>query len=85
MSNVVIYLTPICPYCSRARQLLERKGVDYTIIDVAADSVLRDEMIRRSGRETVPQIFINQQHIGGFDDMAALDVDGALDKILGLD
>ena len=85
MSNVVIYLTPICPYCNRARRLLEKKGVAYTIIDVAADSVLRSEMISRSGRETVPQIFINEQHIGGFDDMAALDVDGALDKILELD
>ncbi len=85
MSNVVIYLTPICPYCNRARRLLEKKGVDYTIIDVAVDSALWDEMIRRSGRETVPQIFIDHQHIGGFDDMAALDTDGELDKILGLD
>ncbi len=84
MSNVVIYLTPICPYCNRARRLLERKGVEYTIIDVARDTALRDEMERRSGRETVPQIFIDHQHIGGFDDMAALDLDGELDKILGL-
>jgi len=85
MSNVVIYLTPICPYCSRARRLLEDKGVDYTIIDVAVDRALWEEMIRRSGRETVPQIFIGHQHIGGFDDMAALDMNGELDKILGLD
>ncbi len=84
MSNVVIYLTPICPYCNRARRLLEGKGVEYTIIDVARDTALRDEMERRSGRETVPQIFIDHQHIGGFDDMAALDLDGELDKILGL-
>ena len=84
MSNVVIYLTPICPYCDRARRLLERKGVEYTIIDVARDTALRDEMVRRSGRETVPQVFIDHRHIGGFDDMAALDLDGELDKILGL-
>ena len=85
MSNVVVYLTPISPYCNRARQLLEQKGVDYSIIDVAGDSALWDEMLRRSGRETVPQIFVGQKYIGGFDDMAALDMDGELDKILGLD
>ncbi len=85
MPNVVIYLTPICPYCNRARQLLANKGVDYTIIDVADDSASWDEMTQRSGRETVPQIFIDHQHIGGFDDMAALDMHGELDRMLGLD
>ena len=84
MSNVVIYLTPICPYCNRARRLLEKKGVEYTIIDVARDTALWNEMVRRSGRETVPQIFIDHQHVGGFDEMAALDLDGELDRILGL-
>ena len=85
MSNVVIYLTPICPYCSRARRLLDKKGVAYTVIDVAGDDDLWAEMSKRSGQETVPQVFIDDRHIGGFDDMAALDVDGELDRILGLD
>ena len=84
MSNVVIYLTPICPYCSRARRLLDKKGVAYTVIDVAGNGDLWAEMSKRSGQETVPQVFIDDRHIGGFDDMAALDVDGELDRILGL-
>ena len=84
MVNVVIYLTPICPYCIRARRLLDKKGVDYTVIDVAGNGTLWEEMSERSGRETVPQVFIGDQHIGGFDDMAALDMDGELDRILGL-
>lgn len=84
MPNVVIYLTPICPYCVRARFLLDKKGVEYTVIDVATDTKLWDEMSRRSKRDTVPQVFIDDRHVGGFDDMAALDVDGELDELLGL-
>ncbi len=84
MTSVVIYVTPICPFCVQARRLLDKKGVEYTVIDVAGDGTLWDEMSRRSGRATVPQVFIGERHIGGFDDMAALDVDGELDRILGL-
>jgi len=84
MPNVVIYLTPVCPYCVRARHLLDKKGVEYTVIDVADDTELWDEMSRRSRRDTVPQVFIDDIHVGGFDDMAALDVDGELDELLGL-
>ena len=84
MPNVVIYLTPACPYCVRALRLLDKKGVEYTVIDVANDTALWDEMSKRSKRDTVPQIFIDEIHVGGFDDMAALDVDGELDEMLGL-
>ncbi len=84
MPNVVIYLTPICPYCARARRLLDKKGVDYTVIDVANNTKLWHEMTKRSQRETVPQIFIDDVHVGGFDDIAALDVEGELDEMLGL-
>jgi len=84
MPNVVVYLTPHCPYCTRARRLLEKKGVEYSIIDVASDGRLWEEMIERSRRYTVPQIFIDDLHVGGFDDMAALDLEGRLDEVLGL-
>ncbi len=81
-----MYTTMFCPYCSRARTLLERKGVDFTEIDIMEGPGRRDEMIRRAGgRRTVPQIFIDGEHIGGCDDMMALDRAGGLDKKLGLD
>lgn len=82
MAKVVIYLTPHCPYCTRARALLDRKGADYTVIDVGIDPSLWREMSARSGRDTVPQIFIDETHVGGYDDMAALDAEGALDPLL---
>ncbi len=82
--NVVVYVTPLCPYCSRARRLLDKKGVEYTVINVAADSRLWDEMTERSRRYTVPQIFIGEHHVGGFDDMTVLDMEGRLDELLGL-
>src|SRR5260370_32901962 len=67
MAEVEIYTTMFCPFCSRARALLERKGVDFTEIDIMEEPGRRDEMIRRAGgRRTVPQIFINGEHIGGF-------------------
>ena len=84
MQNVVIYLTPLCPYCTRARRLLDKKGVEYTVLNVAADDRLWNEMIDRSQRHTVPQIFVDDIHVGGFDDMAALDMEGRLDELLGL-
>jgi glutaredoxin 3 len=85
MPEVEIYTTMFCPYCARARALLERKGVDYTEIDIIEEPQRRDEMIRRAGgRTTVPQIFIDNEHIGGCDDMVALDRAGKLDPKLGI-
>jgi glutaredoxin 3 len=86
MAEVEMYTTMFCPYCAHARALLEKKGVDFTEIDIMEEPGRRDEMIRRAGgRSTVPQIFINGEHIGGCDDMVALDRAGGLDKKLGLD
>ena len=84
MAKVEMYSTMWCPYCARARALLERKGVEFIEIDLMEQPGRRDEMIRRAGgRTTVPQIFINGEHIGGSDDMAALDRAGQLDAKLG--
>ena len=83
MANTEIYYTSWCPYCHQARALLERKGVTYTGIDLTHASADEIQAMReRSGRTSVPQIFINDQHIGGFDDLAALDRAGDLDAIL---
>ncbi|MCC2110656.1 MAG: glutaredoxin 3 [Hyphomicrobiales bacterium] len=82
MANVVIYTTSICPYCFRAKRLLEKKGVAYDEIDVGGDPAERAVMTERSGRYTVPQIFIGDRHVGGFDDLAELDMDGELDELL---
>lgn len=84
MSKVVVYSTHYCPYCVRAKQLLDRKGVQYDEIFVDDDEALRAKMMQLSGRRTVPQIFINDQPIGGFDDLAALDRQGELDRLLNL-
>jgi len=85
MSRVEIYSTLFCPYCARAKTLLERKGVAYKNIDIIEDTSKRDEMLQRSGgRTSVPQIFIDGEHVGGFDDLAALDRAGKLDGKLGL-
>lgn len=82
MADVIMYSTAYCPYCSRARDLLDAKGVTYTDIRIDDEPTKREEMISKSGRRTVPQIFINGQHIGGCDDMYALDQQGQLDKLL---
>jgi glutaredoxin 3 len=82
MAKVQVYATGWCPYCSRARQLLQSKGVEIEEIDVEGRPGARAEMIARSGRRTVPQIFINQTHIGGCDDLIALDDRGGLDPLL---
>ncbi|NQY01795.1 MAG: glutaredoxin 3 [Halieaceae bacterium] len=82
MADVKMYTTRLCPYCMRARMLLESKGVAFTDIAVDADPELRREMMQLSGRHTVPQIWIGDQHVGGFDDMAALDRQGKLDELL---
>ncbi|MDX1836456.1 glutaredoxin 3 [Legionella taurinensis] len=82
MTTIVVYSTGYCPYCSRAKQLLDSKGVHYDEIRVDDNPALRDEMIHKSGRRTVPQIFINGQHVGGCDDLYALEQQGRLDKLL---
>ena len=80
---VEIYTTPICPYCIRAKRLLQEKGVGFREIDVMGDSHARGEMIRRAnGRYTVPQIFIGETHVGGSDDLYALERAGRLDALL---
>lgn len=80
---VVVYSTLLCPYCHRAKALLRRKGVNFTEIDVGMDLEKRDEMTKRAGRHTVPQIFVGDKHLGGCDDLYALDSEGKLDSILG--
>lgn len=81
---VTLYTTRYCPYCVRARFLLDSKNVSYTDIGVDARPELRREMMAKSGRHTVPQIWIGERHIGGYDDLARLDRQGELDKLLQL-
>lgn len=83
MPHVIIYTTMFCPYCQMAKQLLKRKGVAYEEIDVGGKPELRDEMtMKAGGRRTVPQIWIGGRHVGGCDDLYALDRAGELDKLL---
>ena len=83
MSHVTIYTKPYCPYCVRALDLLERKGVAFTEIEAAYDPAKRAEMIQRAnGRATFPQIFVGDRHIGGCDEMMALEREGKLDPLL---
>lgn len=81
MANVTIYTIPTCPYCARAKKLLESKQVKYQEIDVS-DSASRSKMTALTGGKTVPQIIINEQVIGGCDDLHSLDSTGELDKLL---
>lgn len=82
--EVVMYSTGFCGYCQRARNLLERKGIAVREIKIDEDVKERDAMLQKSsGRRTVPQIFIGARHVGGFDDLAALDRSGELDTLLG--
>ena len=82
MSRITIYTTPICPYCARAKALLKNKGAAFEEVDVFMDSDLRTEMEQKSGRRTVPQIFIGDTHVGGCDDLYALEAKGGLDPLL---
>jgi glutaredoxin 3 len=83
-TEVVVYSTGWCPYCDRAKALLGRKEVAFREIKVDDDPAERDAMLKRSGgRRTVPQIFVGDRHIGGFDELYALDKTGELDKLLG--
>ena len=82
MARIEIYTTPFCGYCARAKGLLDEKGATYEEMDVMMDEKKRAEMRQRSKRSTVPQIFINGQHIGGSDELAALEQAGKLDPLL---
>lgn len=83
MPNITIYSTPICPYCERAKGLLKRKGVsEWNEIDVSDDEERAKMIELAGGRRTVPQIFIGDTHVGGFDDLAALDRKGELEPLL---
>ncbi|RYY47763.1 MAG: glutaredoxin 3 [Sphingomonadales bacterium] len=83
MAKIEIYTKAFCPYCSRAKALLDSKGVDYEEFDITMGGPKRQEMLERAnGRSTVPQIFIDDKHIGGSDDLAALDRQSALDPLL---
>ena len=82
MAKVTIYTRPFCGYCARALKLLNDKGADFTEIEAGMDPALRQEMMQRSGRNTFPQIFIGERHIGGCDDMMALERAGELDALL---
>ncbi|MFK8052352.1 MAG: glutaredoxin 3 [Woeseiaceae bacterium] len=82
--TITVYSQSYCPYCAAADALLKRKGVEFEVIDLGNEPARREEMLERSqGARTVPQIFIGDQHIGGFDDMNALDKKGELDSLLG--
>jgi glutaredoxin 3 len=81
--RIVVYSTPFCGYCGAAKRLLANKGAEFTEIDVMFDAARKQEMIEKSGgRRTVPQIFIDGRHVGGFDDLSALDSSGELDGLL---
>lgn len=83
MANVEIYTWTYCPFCIRAKALLDRKGVEYTEHNIDGDEAARDDMAQRAnGRRSLPQIFIENQHIGGCDDLHALDAQGELDPLL---
>lgn len=82
MKPVTVYSTRICPYCVMAKRLLTSKGVAYEDIMVDGNDDLRAELIRRTGRRTVPQIFIGETHVGGYDDLSALERAGRLDPML---
>ena len=83
MAEIEIYVSPFCGFCHRAKRLLDTKGVAYREIDIFREPARRDEMVARAGgRQTVPQIFIAGRHIGGSDDLAALDSEGELDPLL---
>jgi glutaredoxin 3 len=82
MNEVVMYTTAICPYCTAAKAFLARKQLAVSEIRVDADPARRDEMIAKTNRRTVPQIFINGHHVGGYDELVALDRSGGVDALL---
>ena len=83
MAEIIIYSTQVCPYCVKAKQLLSAKGATFREIDISSDPALVEEAQTRSGgRKTVPQIFVGDFHVGGCDELYALDADGKLDELL---
>ena len=84
MPEILIYTTNICPYCVMAKRLLDKKGAAYTEINVGTQTGLREEMMRKTKRRTVPQIYIGDLHVGGFDELYALEQQNKLDTLLGL-
>ena len=82
MADVVIYRTNYCPYCDMAERLLENMGVDFEEVDVTNDPETRRELVDRTGRKTVPQVFINGESVGGFDSLRALKSEGKLEAML---
>ncbi|MEM5339965.1 glutaredoxin 3 [Paraburkholderia azotifigens] len=82
MSAITIYTTPTCPYCHAAKALLTNKGVSYKEVNVQNDRATALALMERTGRRTVPQIFIGETHVGGFDDLNALETSGRLDPLL---
>ncbi|MCX7089296.1 MAG: glutaredoxin 3 [Methylococcales bacterium] len=82
MSKIIIYTANLCAYCTMAKRLLDTKGVQYTEINVDAESGLREALMQKSKRRTVPQIYIGDLHVGGFDDLAALDRQKGLEPLL---
>ena len=84
MPEILIYTTTICPYCVMAKRLLDKKGASYTEINVGTQTGLREEMMRKTKRRTVPQIYIGDFHVGGFDDLYSLEQQKKLDALLGL-
>jgi glutaredoxin 3 len=84
MPKIELFSTAVCPYCVAAKNLLKSKGLEWTEVRIDTDPAQRDAMLTRSGgRRTVPQIFINDQHVGGFDDLLAADRSGKLAELLG--
>lgn len=81
---VVMYVSSWCPYCVRAKAILQRKGVSWQEVNIETDPSLRQHMIDTTGRRTVPQIFIGDHHVGGSDDLAAAERSGELDRLLGV-
>nr|WP_198482355.1 glutaredoxin 3 [Methylotuvimicrobium alcaliphilum] len=82
MSNIIIYTSTFCPYCTMAKRLLDKKGAVYSEINVDAEPGLRQEMVLKTKRRTVPQIYIGDFHVGGFDDLYALEQQSRLDPLL---
>jgi glutaredoxin 3 len=80
--KVLVYSTRVCPFCVMAKRLLANKGVTYDEVKVDEDHARREEMMRITGRRTVPQIFVGEKHVGGFEDLSALDRAGELDPLL---
>jgi len=84
MPNIVMYCTETCPFCDRAEKLLVKKGVEFKKLLIDTNKDLFDEMKNKAGSDSVPQIFINELHVGGFDELVELDIDDELDPLLGI-